>query len=265
MLAPSSSSSPPSPRFGGVISRRLRWGAARSQSPSAVVVEQNNHGKVAGALRCRAEYYCERDGASETTPSTASTDDFCSDEEEDYELVRSTASSSDCPASKGCLRVKSQEESLGRKYAQSPASTEGAASASAFTSTTKKRVGFSQITISVHGVLLGDNPSVSCGPPLSIDWECFETARFGVDEYERVQPPTARRTRAELRIPASVRELWLRRSGEYARSELVDSVREVRRVQRQRANTARRQVRKLYPSTAGGCKATFLNALFGRS
>ena len=68
-------------------------------------------------------------------------------------------------------------------------------------------VSFGTVSIHSHQVILGDNPSVRSGPPLTLDWKPFDTKTVDLDSYERYfEEEGRRRTYAELRIPQGQRE-----------------------------------------------------------
>lgn len=69
-------------------------------------------------------------------------------------------------------------------------------------STTK--VAFVGIEIFEHAYELGDNPSVSCGAPLTISWDQQSCLRLSVDEYEYHRPPR-RKAKQGLRLSVSDR------------------------------------------------------------
>ena len=78
------------------------------------------------------------------------------------------------------------------------------------TSTEKKKnpktVRFSNLEIRTYPLTLGDNPSVSSGPPLTLDWNYETTHTFSVDAYEsQLAPPEDRRPLAAMARPASLR------------------------------------------------------------
>ena len=72
-------------------------------------------------------------------------------------------------------------------------------------------VSFGTVSIHSHQVILGDNPSVRSGPPLTLDWKPFDTKTVDLDSYERYfEEEGRRRTYAELRIPQGQREQLLK-------------------------------------------------------
>ena len=94
---------------------------------------------------------------------------------------------------KGCLKVKTQYESLARipllRLRLEPS--------------VDRTVRFSTVEVRQYGRVLSNNPSTSCGPPIGIDWtyDPDETLLVDLDIYEREQECRRRRNR-ELIIPA---------------------------------------------------------------
>lgn len=68
----------------------------------------------------------------------------------------------------------------------------------------KQSVSFDQIEIREYSRCLGDNPAVTHGPPLSIDWAYRVAGSYDVAEYEENRPK--RRGNQEMLVPGSVRE-----------------------------------------------------------
>ena len=75
----------------------------------------------------------------------------------------------------------------------------------------KVTIGFSSITIREHPVIPGENPGVSCGVPLTLDWEHVFEDKFDLDEFESNK--TQKRRQVEMKIPASKRADMLRKNG----------------------------------------------------
>mmetsp|Transcript_25549 Transcript_25549/g.38138 ORF Transcript_25549/g.38138 Transcript_25549/m.38138 type:complete len:175 (-) Transcript_25549:452-976(-) len=48
----------------------------------------------------------------------------------------------------------------------------------------EKRVSFGDINLHEHDFCLGDNPSCSSGPPMTIKWQSHSTMSLSVDEFE---------------------------------------------------------------------------------
>lgn len=84
------------------------------------------------------------------------------------------------------------------------------------------RVRMHKVQIREYPIVLGNNPGVSRGPPLTIDWEHCTHEEFDFEEYESVRPP--RRTQVEMYMPLMVREHILKQSG-FTRKEIREAVR----------------------------------------
>lgn len=65
-----------------------------------------------------------------------------------------------------------------------------------------KGVFFAFVHVREHCRILGDHPSVSSGPPISLSWEIESDEMFSVDMYENVR---YRRSKHEFLVPAAIR------------------------------------------------------------
>lgn len=83
-------------------------------------------------------------------------------------------------------------------------------------------VSFDSVNIREYPVTLGDNPGVSAGPSLTIDWKPQSEVEIPLDEYETNRPP--RRDYMEMSIPKDVRMEMLQNSG-HTKKEIMASVR----------------------------------------
>ena len=76
----------------------------------------------------------------------------------------------------------------------------------------RKGVSFGQVRQHVHGQILGDNPSVTKGPPVSLDWDVLSSERIDLDQYELeklnrcYESDNCDENRKVARIPAEKRE-----------------------------------------------------------
>lgn len=97
-------------------------------------------------------------------------------------------------------------------------------------------VSFSTVEIRHYDRILGDNPSCSCGPPLSIGWYHDESSTIvdTVDDYEYSR--TTRRGHKELTIPKSERQKLLLKLG-YSRKEITQTVRTILKLKKKRRQT----------------------------
>ena len=98
------------------------------------------------------------------------------------------------------------------------------------------RITFSTIEIRQYERILGDNPSCSCGPPVSIGWKYNEdeTVTLSVDDYEYRRP--VRKESKDLTLGKTERHRMLLNLG-YARKELTSAVRTNVKLKSQRRQT----------------------------
>jgi hypothetical protein len=69
-----------------------------------------------------------------------------------------------------------------------------------------KRVSWGNLTIFVMPNLLGDNPAVSEGAPLTIGWKYESKTILAIDYYEYLRQSRPRRRRRELVVPGANRD-----------------------------------------------------------
>ena len=101
---------------------------------------------------------------------------------------------------------------------------------------TKPHVKFHQITIREYNRTLGDNPSVSAGPPIALDWEYNpESEILTIEDYEAQKPQ--RRRNVELVVPRNLREKLLKFECGFSRRQIAQSVRSVQAVKQNRRQT----------------------------
>jgi hypothetical protein len=98
---------------------------------------------------------------------------------------------------------------------------------------------FDKVQIREYSRTVGDNPSCSSGPPVSISWEYNIIGDFDVDGYERSRP--MRRIQQEMVLPRYLREDLLRHEWDVSRKEIAESVRTVLKVKNQRKTTINNQ------------------------
>jgi hypothetical protein len=162
-----------------------------------------------GIRRCRSfrtgskKNHSQLPKRSTSTLSTATT-------ESDF---RSVCSADDLVF--GCLKVRTLDDSLSKSFCSDDSE--------------RRSVKFSTIEVRSHPMIMGDNPSVSSGPPVTIDWEHQDVEQFDVSDYEKSKP--IKRSKREIIIPAHLRESSLRDQG-YARSEIAQVGKEVNRIKK---------------------------------
>lgn len=96
----------------------------------------------------------------------------------------------------------------------------------------RRNVNFDSIRIREFGRALGDNPSTTHGPPLTLDWEFQDTEPVKVDEYELTRPP--RRITQQMMIPGNVRENILLSQTETTKKQIASMVSQIRSSRHQR-------------------------------
>jgi hypothetical protein len=133
--------------------------------------------------------------------------------------------------SHGCLKYPTQALSLKNSYGCYPKDICNSGEE------TNKAVHWGIIAIHSHAMMLGDNPSVCFGPPVTIAWDAMESDTLQIDDFEKVKAAYPPRQRLEMVLPNRMREDLLIRDG-YARSEMRAAVREAQRIRVQRAKSA---------------------------
>ena len=103
------------------------------------------------------------------------------------------------------------------------------------TTAQKKSVRFSDITVREYPMILGDHPCVSCGPPITIDWQYSSEECLSIDEYVETNS-FAPRERWQLLMPAFFRADLVSNSG-CPYSELIKAMDEVHLIKAQRRIT----------------------------
>jgi hypothetical protein len=98
----------------------------------------------------------------------------------------------------------------------------------------KKSVSFGLIQIREYNRVLGDNPTVSAGPPMSIGWAFVQKMDVPVDVYERIKRP---RKPSDLRLRSLIRNRILRYGFDVSLEEISAAEKIVRNIQRQRCQT----------------------------
>jgi len=99
----------------------------------------------------------------------------------------------------------------------------------------RRNVSFNSITIRDYDPCVGDNPSVSKGVPISIDWEYEEQEAMDLERYETSRDGQ-RRERGEMRIPSFVRRDVLKNNG-FSNYEIQTATKDASITRKQRHNT----------------------------
>ena len=113
-----------------------------------------------------------------------------------------------------------------------------------------KRVAFNTIEVREHNVTLGDNPSCSNGPPVSMKWEHNNSYQMSIDDYESERG--SRREKSELVIPREVRLHLIKKDG-VSRREIRDVIVENKKI--------REQSRKNKVQNQNSARETFMHSV----
>ena len=125
------------------------------------------------------------------------------------------------------MRVRTLDESLhGSQHTQLSASRRS----------TNSNVSFNKVSFREYPMVLGDNPSVSEGPPLTIGWDTQDEYEHNLDEYEEGRGE--RRETFQMVIPRKGREQLLKTAG-HSRSEFASIIRQNTKIKNQRKATVR--------------------------
>ncbi|KAL3792939.1 hypothetical protein ACHAW5_006846 [Stephanodiscus triporus] len=124
---------------------------------------------------------------------------------------------------RSAMTARTLEESLHRQR-QSPVGGRG------------RKISFVEVKIREYERVLGDNPSVTSGPPLSIGWRHSPTPLImSLDDYESGKGSP--RSSSEYLVPKLVREAMLREHADVTRRDMVNAVRSVQKEKAQRRKT----------------------------
>lgn len=99
-----------------------------------------------------------------------------------------------------------------------------------------KRVCFDSVEIRSYAQTMGDNPSVSYGPPISLDWDYEENDAVAIDEYE-AKRLFSRRTLRQLNVSYYHRMAILQRDYGFTEQELVKAQKDADKTKMKRAIT----------------------------
>lgn len=97
------------------------------------------------------------------------------------------------------------------------------------------KVSFDKIYIRNYSQTIGDNPSVSFGTPISLDWDYEESHALSVDDYESCIP--RRRTVREMMLNYYNRRNVLKHRCGHTDAEIDAGERKVNAIKRQRSLT----------------------------
>lgn len=97
-------------------------------------------------------------------------------------------------------------------------------------------VKFGIVTVREYHVIPGDNPSVSAGPPLTIDWNPVNTYSASINTFEEFRDGK-RRDQSHMEMSSSMRELFLLEQGHTMHS-IEEASKQASLIRSQRIQTA---------------------------
>jgi len=103
----------------------------------------------------------------------------------------------------------------------------------------KRNVSFSSLEIFEHEVTLGDNPSVTAGPPITLEWRPHGYESHDVEEYEKARV-AYRRDKRQMQMSDNVRFWRLMRERGFTAHQIQKAVDEAQRVKKRRMDTVTR-------------------------
>ena len=96
-------------------------------------------------------------------------------------------------------------------------------------------VKFASIQVRDYEVTLGDNPSCSYGPPISLDWDYEEKEPICIDQYEETRDP--RRKMYQMHMLSRQRSNLLKVTNGTTDDEMEMVMEEMRKIQKERNMT----------------------------
>jgi hypothetical protein len=126
--------------------------------------------------------------------------------------------------------VSSKGPTMSKSISRCPASPVKSSLKQRSTSIPKKSkaVGFSEVRVHTHKTILGDNPSVSQGLPVTMDWDVQESCHFNLDDYEK-ETEGSRQQQWQKRMPAQSRKELLLQHG-HSRESFLRVVEEIQEI-----------------------------------
>jgi hypothetical protein len=129
-------------------------------------------------------------------------------------------------------------------------------------SSERRVVQFSTVEIRSYPICAGDNPAVSRGVAITIEWDHDSVWTVPLEEYEDGRPFP--RSLTQLRMTSNQRTDRLRTIG-YSRSEIQEWVQRVDRLRKQRMRTTKSFALAPMEECLEGIRRAALNATFRRS
>jgi len=109
-------------------------------------------------------------------------------------------------------------------------------------SSSQMSVRFSTVDVRDYSLCLGDNPSVSRGAPISLDWDYVKENSYELNSYECERFHGRRIDKDQFKRPSLQRIQLLKNLG-YSRGEINEQTKKMQLVRQQRISTIRRTER----------------------
>jgi hypothetical protein len=133
------------------------------------------------------------------------------------------------------VELRKKERRLRLKLLSDHFDSKGSSSDEGSSSSNHQSVRFDSVTIRQYPVIPGDNPSVSEGPPLTMDWKSSNKFSTNVDKFEEVRKGH-RRHSSQMRMPSSMRVIFLIEQ-EYSIRDIAIATKEAAIIRTQRLQT----------------------------
>lgn len=104
-----------------------------------------------------------------------------------------------------------------------------------FASQRYKKVWFDSVAINYHKMILGDNPAVSEGAPVTIGWDAHEVEVVDVDCFEATRPKAKKVS--SMKLAVEDRAAILLQNG-YTIKQLAKTLQQVEEIKTQRAQSS---------------------------
>merc|ERR1712113_295839 len=108
----------------------------------------------------------------------------------------------------------------------------------------RRSVSFSNVQVREYDLCLGDNPSVSTGAPVSLDWSYKSEASYPLDEYEFEMSTFSSSSSSFLNDRSPSERFHLLRQLGYSRDEIAMASFTAKRIREEREQTVRQVERK---------------------
>ena len=116
----------------------------------------------------------------------------------------------------------------------------------------KRQVCFDSVLVHVHRVTLGDNPAVTAGPPITIEWEAESSHHFTVDAWEEQQERLYRREKlAQIRLSSDRRQRILKLYAGVSRKEILQSMADTKKIRQSRRKEIKLFEKSLHDGNRG--------------